>query len=187
VDYDESNRLFLSDNVKVSSIVYSVYLDQKIDIERTCAICDNCKTYQGGKLTYRQESPKATICMSKSGYIRSMGTPSLAKAKHAIEIAINELSKRGIVSNPVISKHRIENIVASGAFQNRLDLEYFADVLSNTIYEPEQFPAIIYRPAGKVVCLLFASGKFVIVGAKTIEEVRSTYEILSEKIRSLND
>jgi transcription initiation factor TFIID TATA-box-binding protein len=178
MDCIESDSLFLIDNLKVSSIVFSMYLDQKVDIERAREIFDDCKSFDGVRLNFRLLSPKATVCMSKSGYIRSMGTKTIDDAKKAVQYAIDRLSEEGLVSNPVISKERIENIVASGAFPQTLDLEYYADVLSNNIYEPEQFPAVIYRPAGKVVCLLFASGKYVIVGAKTLETVRSTYVTL---------
>jgi transcription initiation factor TFIID TATA-box-binding protein len=40
------------------------------------------------------------------------------------------------------------------------------------MYEPEQFPGLIYRmDEPKVVILLFASGKLVCTGAKKEEEV----------------
>jgi transcription initiation factor TFIID TATA-box-binding protein len=39
--------------------------------------------------------------------------------------------------------------------------------MDNVMYEPEQFPGLIYRMTEpKVVLLLFASGKLVITGAK---------------------
>jgi len=174
----ESSDPFFSDNFQISSIIYSVYLDQEIDIEKTCNIFENCKAYERVRLNFRLKDPKATVCMSKSGYIRSMGTTSMAHARRAIHYAVEELSKQNVISNPQIVKERVENIVASGSFQYGLDLEYYAETLDNCIYEPEQFPGIIYRPNGKIVCLLFSSGAFVIVGAKSIEEIKSTYVTL---------
>ncbi|MCK5671164.1 TATA box-binding protein, partial [Candidatus Bathyarchaeota archaeon] len=42
-----------------------------------------------------------------------------------------------------------------------------ADIMDNVMYEPEQFPGLIYRmQTPKVVMLLFASGKLVCTGAK---------------------
>ena len=49
-------------------------------------------------------------------------------------------------------------------------------LLDNTLYEPEQFPGLIYRmqpPEPKVVILLFQSGKFVCTGAKSEEKVQN--------------
>jgi len=54
------------------------------------------------------------------------------------------------------------------------------------MYEPEQFPGLIYRmDEPKVVMLLFASGNFVCTGAKKEEEVylavTKLQKILEEK------
>ena len=67
-----------------------------------------------------------------------------------------------------------------------IDLERAAYVLGRTMYEPEQFPGAIYRmEEPKVVFLIFASGKVVIVGAKREEELtraaRKLRELLEEK------
>lgn len=161
-----------------------MYIDQEIDVKKAFKIFDDCKSYQGIRLNYRMTDPKATVCLSKSGYIRSMGTTSLEQAKKAINITIMKLSNEGIVFDPQVVKERVENIVASGAFQDKLDLEFLAGYLSNCMYEPEQFPAIIYRPINKVTCLLFTSGKFVIVGAKSFEELTSAYVNLKNTLNN---
>ena len=51
--------------------------------------------------------------------------------------------------------------------------------MDNVMYEPEQFPGLIYRMAvPKVVMLLFASGKLVCTGAKHEDMVREAVEKL---------
>jgi transcription initiation factor TFIID TATA-box-binding protein len=79
----------------------------------------------------------------------------------------------------------IQNIVASGNIQNNIDLEMAADLLDNVMYEPEQFPGLIYRMSDpKVVLLVFASGKLVITGAKSDENVNEAvyklYDLLDD-------
>ena len=79
---------------------------------------------------------------------------------------VKELKKSGII---IIGKPelKIQNIVASASLGGMIDLEKSAYVLGKTMYEPEQFPGLIYRMAiPKVVILLFASGKLVCTGAK---------------------
>jgi transcription initiation factor TFIID TATA-box-binding protein len=54
------------------------------------------------------------------------------------------------------------------------------------MYEPEQFPGLIYRMAvPKVVILLFASGKLVCTGAKKEQDVydavQKLHTLLEEK------
>jgi transcription initiation factor TFIID TATA-box-binding protein len=53
------------------------------------------------------------------------------------------------------------------------------------MYEPEQFPGLIYRMAEpKVVILLFASGKLVCTGAKREQDV---YEAVSKLHKELEE
>ena len=97
------------------------------------------------------------------------GAKSEKEARGAVMKVIRELKKNGIV---IISKPelKIQNIVASANLGGMIDLEKAAFTLGKTMYEPEQFPGLIYRMAvPKVVILLFASGKLVCTGAKKEE------------------
>ena len=64
-----------------------------------------------------------------------------------------------------------------------IDLEKSAFTLGKTMYEPEQFPGLIYRMAEpKVVILLFASGKLVCTGAKKEDDVYLAVGKLHERL-----
>jgi transcription initiation factor TFIID TATA-box-binding protein len=98
---------------------------------------------------------------------------------------IKELKKGGII---IISKPelKIQNIVASASLGGMIDLEKAAYTLGKTMYEPEQFPGLIYKMDDpKVVILLFASGKLVCTGAKKEQDVydavHSLHRLLEEK------
>jgi len=55
--------------------------------------------------------------------------------------------------------------------------------LERTMYEPEQFPGLIYRMNDpKVVILLFTSGNLVITGAKKEEEVLLAVTVLKKRL-----
>jgi transcription initiation factor TFIID TATA-box-binding protein len=85
-----------------------------------------------------------------------------------------------IVGKPEI---QIQNIVASASLGGKVDLERSAFSLGRTMYEPEQFPGLIYRMDDpKVVILLFASGKLVCTGAKKEEEVYRAVNKLHSKL-----
>ena len=95
---------------------------------------------------------------------------------------IRELIKSGII---IIGKPdlMIQNIVASGNLAGLIDLERSAYTLGRTMYEPEQFPGLIYRmDEPKVVILLFASGKLVCTGAKKEEDVYEAVTKLHETL-----
>jgi transcription initiation factor TFIID TATA-box-binding protein len=72
--------------------------------------------------------------------------------------------------NPIIiSKPELKNqtFVASTSFSAPIDLEKASSILGSAIYEPEQFPGLIYKmEEPKVEILLFASGKLVCTATK---------------------
>ena len=75
------------------------------------------------------------------------------------------------------------NIVASASLGGMIDLEKAAFTLGKTMYEPEQFPGLIYRMDDpKVVILIFRSGKLVCTGAKREEDVYRAVGKLHEKL-----
>lgn len=83
-------------------------------------------------------------------------------------------------------KIEVENIVASTAFADKLDLDMIAQNLENAEYEPEQFPGLVYRlKEPKTATLLFRSGKANCTGAKTIEDVKRTVEIIAKKLKEM--
>jgi len=82
---------------------------------------------------------------------------------------------------------KIENIVASATFAEKLDLDVIATSLEEAEYEPEQFPGLVYRLKNpKTATLLFRSGKANCTGSKNIEDVRKTIDIISEKLKKLD-
>ena len=81
---------------------------------------------------------------------------------------------------------KVENIVASTTFAEKLDLDVIAQSLEEAEYEPEQFPGLVYRLSDpKTATLLFRSGKANCTGAKTVEDVRKTVDIIADKLKKL--
>ena len=80
----------------------------------------------------------------------------------------------------------VQNIVASTIFAEKLDLEMIAESLEDAEYEPEQFPGLVYRLANpKTATLLFRSGTANCTGAKNVEDVRKTVDIIADKLKKL--
>lgn len=102
--------------------------------------------------------------------------------KHAVEL---------LVQAKLIKPHNISpqvrNIVSSVHLPSPVDLETLSTRRLG-IYEPEQFPGLIYHPddLGSVCILIFSSGKCVIVGAKDMNEIQKALERLL-KLAGLTD
>ena len=89
-----------------------------------------------------------------------------------------------IISKPEM---KTQNIVASVSLGGRVDLEQAVVKLVKTMYEPEQFPGLIYRmDEPKVVILLFASGKLVCTGAKKEQDVYDAVHKLHASLEEQN-
>jgi len=81
---------------------------------------------------------------------------------------------------------KVQNIVASTTFAEKLDLAVIAQSLEEAEYEPEQFPGLVYRlDEPKTATLLFRSGKANCTGAKNFEDVRKTVSIITEKLEKI--
>ncbi|MDI9609093.1 MAG: TATA-box-binding protein, partial [Candidatus Verstraetearchaeota archaeon] len=104
---------------------------------------------------------------------------------NAVKKIIKNLKDRNIViiGTPEIM---IQNIVASANLNAEVNLEKAAFLLENVMYEPEQFPGLIYRmDSPKVVLLIFSSGKMVCTGAKQEDEVRVAADKIYQKLKDL--
>ena len=117
-------------------------------------------------LVYRLKAPKTATLVFRTGKMVCTGAKSEKESRRAVHRIVKNLKDAGIevTSKPIIT---IQNIVASANLWAELNLELAAMKLENTLYEPEQFPGLIYRMRDpKVVILIFGSGKLVITGAK---------------------
>ncbi len=78
---------------------------------------------------------------------------------------------------------RVVNIVVSTSLQHDIPLEKMAATLSNTEYNPEQFPGLVIRiKEPKTSALIFSSGKVVCTGARSMDKVN---ESIRKIIKSL--
>ena len=173
-------------DVQIVNIVASVTLNQKFDLLDIVKAFPNVeynpKQFPG--LVFRIKQPKTATLIFSSGKMVCTGAKTAKLAHRAIKMVVQELKDNGfaILNKPEIV---IQNMVASGNLHGSIDLETAADVLENVMYEPEQFPGLIYRMDNpKTVVLLFSSGKLVCTGAKSEKMV---YESVSNIIKVLND
>jgi transcription initiation factor TFIID TATA-box-binding protein len=169
-------------SISIENVVASASLDQKIDLLAIMKVFRNVeyrpKQFPG--LVFRLKRPKTATLIFGSGKMVCTGAKSEKMAKRAVNKVVRELKNNGII---ILGKPKIviQNIVASANLHGKIDLETAADIMENVMYEPEQFPGLIYRMGDpKVVMLLFASGKLVCTGAKHEDMVKEAVEKLHE-------
>ena len=170
--------------VSVQNVVASASLKQRLDLDSVLKVLPGVeyKPEQFPGLVYKLKKPRAAILMFSTGKMICTGARSERLAKRAVMKAVEELKRNGIVilAKPDI---QVQNIVASGDLYGEIDLEKTTYALKKTIYEPEQFPGLIYRmDEPRTVMLLFTSGKFVCTGARSESQVYEAVKNLKENL-----
>ncbi len=172
--------------IRIENVVASATLDQKIDLNAVVKGNPGVeyRPIQFPGLVFRIKKPKSAILIFRTGKMVCTGTKSEKEAIRAVKKVVRELKKSGII---ILGKPEIKvvNMVASANLFGLIELEGCAYSLERAMYEPEQFPALIYRmDEPKVVFLIFSTGKLVCTGATKKEQV---YEAVGKLHKRLEE
>jgi transcription initiation factor TFIID TATA-box-binding protein len=173
--------------ITIQNVVASATLNQKVDLNAVVKSFPGVeyRPEQFPGLVFRLKRPKTATLIFNSGKMVCTGAKSEKESRRAVMTVVKELKKSGII---IISKpdFKVVNIVASASLGGNVDLEKAVTTLGKTMYEPEQFPGLIYRmDEPKVVILIFASGNLVCTGGKKEQDiydaVHKLHRILEEE------
>jgi len=173
--------------VQIQNVVASAVFNQTFNLNAIANAFPRDTEFKGRfpGLVFRLKKPKITILIFKTGKMVCTGGKSGDEARRAILMAVRKLRKRGInvARKPEI---QITNIVASATLNGVIDLDklYLSEGMGgNILFEPEQFPALIYRwGSPEVIFLIFSTGKIVCVGAKKEKDIYEAIENLRRKL-----
>ena len=170
--------------INIENVVASATVHQNIDLNSIVRIFPGVeyRPEQFPGLVYRLKKPKTATLIFSSGKMVCTGAKSERQAHKAVMKVVDELKRNGIVilSKPDI---QVQNIVSSVGLGGHIDLEKTTYSLKRNMYEPEQFPGLIYRMDDpKVVILIFATGKLVCTGARKETEVHRAITKLQDTL-----
>lgn len=171
-------------SVQIQNIVATASFNVEIDMYTLERKVENIE-YDPNRfpgLIYRLEEPRATVLIFRSGRAVIAGTKSVNDVIRAVKKLIRAFKQINIEIKET-PKVQVQNIVATANFHGIIHLEKASYLLENTMYEPEQFPGLVYRmEKPRAVILFFVSGKAVIAGVRREEDVykatKNAYEIL---------
>ncbi len=171
-------------SVRIENVVASADLNQRVDLN--AVVKGNPRVEyrpeQFPGLVFRLKRPKTATLIFNSGKMVCTGAKSEKEAERAVRKVVRELKKSGVI---ILGQpdFKVVNIVGTANLSGNIDLVKAAYDLGRTMYEPEQFPGLIYRmEEPKVVILLFASGKLVCTGATEEDDVMVAVERLHKKL-----
>jgi len=169
--------------VKVVNVVASATLGQRVNLDAVVKGFPNAEfpSERFPGLVFRLKKPKTATLIFRSGKIICTGRRSENEARRAVASVVRELGNGGIII-PKRSEVKINNIVASANLRRTVDPTSIS-TWERTMYEPDQFPALIYRmDEPKVVFLIFSTGRLICVGAKNEEEIHRAIRKLIQKL-----
>eukprot|EP00884_Botryococcus_braunii_P022481 jgi/Botrbrau1/8917/Bobra.0148s0031.1 len=162
----------------LQNVVATVNLGCKLDLKHIAMQARNAeynpKRFAACILRIRE--PKTTALIFASGKMVCTGAKSEEAARTAARKFAKIVAKLG---NPAkFMDFKVQNIVGSCDVKFPIRLEGLS--LQHSLfcsYEPELFPGLIYRmKQPKVVLLVFVSGKVVLTGAKSRDDIYGAFE-----------
>jgi hypothetical protein len=79
----------------------------------------------------------------------------------------------------------IENIIASAAIADALDLPKIAEAIEGAEYNPDRFPGVVLKfESPRVVVLLFDKGRMMCTGGRSVEDVQKVMDDVFETLKS---
>ena len=162
-------------SVKIQNIVCTVRLGCSLDLHYIATFSDNIE-YNPNRfpaVTMRIRTPRTTALIFKTGKLVVTG----AKTEHDAKIATRRFARiiQKLGFKVKFKNFKIENVVGSSGLNAPICLNTLSSKLGYLAnYEPELFPGLIYRPSN-VVILIFLSGKMVLTGARTRQEIYKAY------------
>ena len=158
---------------KIQNIVATTSLEKLIPLTKLARTQPNTEynpeTFPG--LVLRVKEPKSAVLVFSSGNLVCTGTKSVEQVRKVIKAVIKQLKKIN-VKVTIKPKITVQNIVASGSIDLKLNLNFLALEMENTEYEPEQFPGLVYKLIEpNATFLLFSNGKLVCTGTKNRKQL----------------
>jgi len=174
--------------ITISNVVASIDMRQKINLDDITKNFPHTeyipKNFPG--LFFRLKDPKTVTIIFGTGKMVCTG----AKSEDLIRIAVTHVIK-DLLSKKIIIKNNVDiiirNMVGSANLKGRIDLVKTATTLANSMYEPDQFPSVIYRVINpKSVNQIFASGKIVCTGTKNEDDLYRSVNNLHSDLEKNN-
>jgi len=162
----------------IQNVVATVQMGCKLDLRSIVRQARNAEynPRRFAAVIMRIRDPKTTALMFASGKMVCTGAKSEAMSQLAAKKYVRVVQKCGMPAE--FQEFKVQNMVGSCDVQFPIRLEVLAH--SHSVfcsYEPEIFPGLIYKmKQPKVVLLVFVSGKIVLTGAKSREDIYQAFE-----------
>lgn len=175
----------------IVNMVVSGSLGLELDVETVVNDVDTASLSTApGRAYLSRSDDDPTVMVFRSGAITVAGATSNEKAEEQIKWFVDALLELGIGVDidVVLDSMSVKYIVVSDDLGSNIELTDAAIALGleATEYEPEQFPALIYRPGNSPsTVLLFSTGRVLVTGIKNKESAASVLKNVSSSLSNI--
>jgi len=167
-----------SNYIRIQNMSCTANLGVRLDLKRISLKCRNTEfnPRRFAAVIMRLREPRATALIFASGKMCVTGTKSTHNATLATKRFAYIIERVGFKPEEHLN-FKVQNIVGTTdvGFPLRLEGLVYAHSMYAS-FEPELFPGLIYRMIKpRVVFLIFVSGKLVITGARTEDDLKQAF------------
>jgi TATA-box binding protein (TBP) (component of TFIID and TFIIIB) len=167
----------LPKELKICNIVTTADLKQKIDIEKLnefpWGIYDQV-SYNGICGYIKNADMKGKVVIFNSGKMISVGSNNIEDSTNKLNQAKFNLVQENLIKN-ITLRPIVRNIVAVISLNKTINLKKLKKKIPNSVYEPEVFAGLRYKIKEGLSTLIFSSGKIVIAGGKSVQDILDVY------------
>ncbi|GAB5373147.1 hypothetical protein AAMO2058_001725200 [Amorphochlora amoebiformis] len=197
-DLDEivkQGRISASDEASVTSqvtkprlqnVISTMNLQTELDL-KTIALKARNAEYNPKRFSavvVRIRDPKTTALIFQSGKVVLTGNQNPTLAKTAAKKFVRIIRKVGF-QEAKFSQFKVQNIQGTAAVPYKVRLESLHEShYDYSTFEPDIFAGLVYRMVKpKVVLTIFVSGKVVLTGGKTPEDIYQAFELITPVLK----
>lgn len=176
----------LRKEIKIVNVVCTANIKQKVDIKsfnEYDSLNSDLSLYKCGYVKDSKMLGRVTVF--GNGKMISVGTKSPKQSHIELRKAVNIMHEYNLIKKCKI-KPEIRNMVGVVDFKHMIDLVKIATISKKSIYEPDRFAGLTYKIQKNITFLIFASGKVIIVGSKSFEDINMAYFELVQIIKEVN-
>lgn len=171
----------------ISNIVSTSNLNQNIDLHEFVnfgwAIYDQ-EIYQGVCGYIKPPEMKGKVSIFQNGKMISLGAKSIKGSFQQLYLAKFLLLQNKLIFDTKLQT-QVQNIVGTITLDRKINLNTIHKKWKESIYNPNRFAALRLKRSNKPSYLVFSTGKIVITGAKTIEELINASNEIQQKLFEL--
>jgi len=164
---------------QIQNVVSTCNLGCKLDLKQIAMKARNAEynPKRFAAVIMRIREPKTTALIFSSGKMVITGAKGEKQSRLAARKYARIIQKLDF-KETTFQDFKVQNIVGSADVKFPIRLEGLALAHEDySSYEPELFPGLIYRMVDpKIVLLIFVSGKVVLTGAKSREQIYQAFE-----------